>query len=152
MASLRPSYDDFVACVLSISETQFLSPMNGWAPRDVVAHLIAWNRFMIQACTSILAGEPPAYYSDAPNDYRNINAAFVEHYPSRSRGQLLRELGLSMTEFDTYIASLPASELSSNQGVTHYSGQRATVGKTIRSLAGDYDHHTRQIKAWLTTQ
>jgi len=25
------------------------------------------------------------------------------------------------------------------------------VGKILRSLAGDYEHHTRQINTWLTT-
>jgi uncharacterized protein (TIGR03083 family) len=151
MASLRASYDDFVACVLSLPEAQFLSPLDGWAPRDVVAHLIGWNRFMIQACTSIRSGEPPAYYADAPNDYRNINAALVEHYASRSRPQLLAELEASMAEFEIHIAGLPASERSADHGVTHYSGEPATVGKILRSLAGDYEHHTRQINTWLTT-
>lgn len=151
MASLRTSYDDFVACVLSIPEARFLSPMNGWAPRDAAAHLIGWNRFMIQACESIRSGEPPAYYADAPNDYRNINAALVEHFTSRSRRRLLAELAESMADFESYLAGLPADELGSDRGVTHYSGQLATVGKILRSLAGDYEHHTRQISAWLTT-
>ncbi len=149
MASLRSSYDDFVVCVLSIPEAGFLAPMNGWTPRDVVAHLIGWNRFMIQACESILSGESPAYYADAPNDYRNINAALVSHYTSRSRLQLLAELAASMTEFEAYLAGLPASERSADHGVTHYSGEPATVSKILRSLAGDYEHHTRQISTWL---
>ena len=152
MPSLRSAYDDFVACVLSIPEAHFLSPLDGWAPRDVVAHLIGWNRFMIQACTSIRSGEPPAYYADAPNDYRNINAALVEHYASRSRLQLIAELAASMAEFETYIGGLPASELAANRGITHYSGEPATVGKVVRSLAGDYEHHTLQINAWLAAR
>jgi hypothetical protein len=97
-------------------------------------------------------GELPVYYSDAPNDYRNINAAFAEEYSSRSRERLLSELRLSMAEFDAYIASLPASELAADHGVMHYSGQRATISKIIGSLAGDYEHHTRQIGEWVRSQ
>jgi hypothetical protein len=152
MPSLRTAYDDFVASVLSIPEARFLASMDGWAPRDVVAHLIGWNRFMIQACASIRLGEPPAYYADAPNDYRNINAALVEHYASRSRLQLLAELAESMAGLEAYLAGLPASELASDWGVTHYTGEPASVGRIVRSLAGDYEHHTRQINAWLTTK
>ena len=152
MVSLTSSYNDFVACVLSIPEALFLSPMNGWTPRDIVAHLIGWNRFMIQSSISILAGEPPAYYTDAPSDYTNINAAFVEYHSSRSRGQLLAELALSITEFESYVADLPASEMTASHGVTHYSGQPATVAKIVRSLTSDYEHHTRQLNAWLRTQ
>ncbi len=133
-------------------EALFFAPMNGWASRDVVAHLIGWNRLMIQACTSILAGDPPVYYSDAHNDYGNINAAFVQHYASRSKGKLLAELSLSMTEFENYLIGLPPFELTTDHGVLHYSGEPATVGKVIRSLAGDYSQHTRQIEAWLATR
>src|SRR5512137_3224851 len=86
---LRRAHDDLVDCVRSLSEKQYLEPMGGWTPRDVVAHLTGWNRSMIQACRSILAGEPPEYYLDAPNDYANINAALVAHYSSRSREELL---------------------------------------------------------------
>ena len=150
--SLRTAYHGFVACMRSLTEEHFLSPMNGWAPRDVVAHLIGWNRLMIQASKSILAGEQPAYYSDAPNDYRNINASFVKEHPSRSKEELLHELHSSMRDFDSFVASLPGAELSSDHGVMHYSGQPATVGKIMGSLASDYEQHTRQIREWAASE
>ncbi len=76
---------DFCECIISLPEALFLSPMSGWSPRDVVAHLIGWNRQMIDASAAILRGETPAYYADAPNDYRNINAGFVNQYASHDR-------------------------------------------------------------------
>ncbi|OGO67764.1 MAG: hypothetical protein A2Z37_02135 [Chloroflexi bacterium RBG_19FT_COMBO_62_14] len=150
--SLRSAYNGFVACIRSLAEEHFLSPMNGWAPRDVVAHLIGWNRLMIQASKSILAGHQPAYYSDALNDYRNINAAFIKQHLSRSKEELLHELHSSMRDFDSYVASLPGSELSSDHGVMHYSGQPATVGRIMGSLASDYEQHTRQIREWAASE
>jgi len=149
---LRSSYDEFTASVQSLTDPQFLETMDGWTPRDVVAHLIPWNRFMIQASKSILAGEAPAYFVDAPNDYANINAAFVEHHSSRAKAVLLQELASSMQEFDEFIGSLASSELSASHGVSHCSGEPATVAKIIRSLASDYEHHTRQIKGWAATR
>src|SRR4030067_616777 len=92
----------------------------GWAPRDVVAHLIGWNRLMIQASKSILAGHQPAYYSDALNDYRNINAAFIKQHLSRTKQELLHELHSSMRDFDSYVASRPGSALSSDHRDMHY--------------------------------
>jgi hypothetical protein len=47
MPSLRTAYDDFVASVLSIPEARFLASMDGWAPRDVVAHLIGGEEFLL---------------------------------------------------------------------------------------------------------
>jgi hypothetical protein len=121
---------------------------DGWDSRDVVAHLIGWNRLMIQASRSILAGQQPEYYSDAQIDYRNINAAFVAEHSSRLKEELLHELHSSMRDFNSYVAGLPGAELSSDHGVMHYSGQSATVGKIMGSPASDYEQHTCQISDW----
>ncbi|MEW6029897.1 MAG: ClbS/DfsB family four-helix bundle protein [Chloroflexota bacterium] len=147
--SLKHAYQDFTELILSLSDEQFLSPMNGWAPRDVVAHLVGWNGLMIESSLSILAGKPPAYYEDARNDYSNINAGFTAKHSSRSKRELLAELKSSMEKFEAFIHALPAEELTADHGVVHYSGSPATVGRIINSLAGDYQYHTRQIKEWL---
>ena len=47
---------------------------------------------------------------------------------------LLKELASSMTEFETFVESLPPAELIADHGVTHYSGEQATVARLIRSL------------------
>jgi len=149
LESLHSAYHDFVGCVLSVPERMFLTSMNGWSTRDVVAHLTGWNRLMIQSGRSILAGEPPAYYADAANDFRNINAAFVAAYSFRGKEEALRQLDSAMKEFEAYLAGLSGSELSKDRGVRHHSGQPATVAKLIGSLAGDYALHTDQIRAWV---
>lgn len=146
LALLRTAHADFVACIRALPEAEFLTPMNGWAPRDVVAHLIGWNRLMVQSSRSILAGEPPAYYADAPNDYRNINGAFIAAYSSKSREELLRQLDSTMKDLELYLAGLPRFELLADRGVRHYSGEPATVKRIIASLAGDYELHTRQVR------
>lgn len=152
LASLRVSEQNLVACVRSMPETFFLSRRNGWGPRDIVAHLVGWNRLMIQASRSILAGEPPAYYADSSNDYRNINAAFVQYHSSRSRSDLLEELRRSLAEFVAFIQSLPVAELQKSRGVTHYSGEPATIAKIIRSLAADYQTHADEMSQWVGRQ
>jgi hypothetical protein len=149
---LHSAYHDFVACILSVPEAMFLTSMNGWSPRDVVAHLTGWNRLMIQSGRSILAGEPPAYYADAANDFSNINAAFVASYTVRGKKEALRQLESAMKEFESYIAGLSASEMSSDCGVRHHSGQPATVEKLIGSLAGDYALHANQIRGWVVSR
>ncbi|MEW6239185.1 MAG: ClbS/DfsB family four-helix bundle protein [Chloroflexota bacterium] len=147
--SLKHAYQDFTELILSLSDEQFLSPMNGWAPRDVVAHLVGWNGLMIESSLSILAGKSPTYYEDARNDYRDINAGFTAKHSSRSKRELLAELESSMEKFEAFIHALPAEELTADHGVVHYSGDPATVGRIINSLAGDYQYHTRQIMEWL---
>jgi hypothetical protein len=147
--ALQQAYLDFTTLMWSLSGEQYLSPMDGWSPRDVVAHLVGWNRLMIESSKSILAGKPPSYYHDAKNDYSTINAGFTAQYSSRSKQELLSELRFSMEAFVAFIASLPLAELENDHGVVHYSGRPATVAKIITSLTGDYQHHTHQITEWL---
>ena len=147
--SLKHAYKDFTKLILSLSNDQFLSPMNGWSPRDVVAHLVGWNSLMVESSLSILAGKPPSYYDDARNDYSNINSGFTAKYSSESRQELLAELESSMEKFEAFIDSLPAEELVADHGVVHYSGSPATVTRIVNSLAGDYKYHTNQMAEWL---
>jgi len=34
---------EFCDCIRSVPDRRFLEPMNGWSPREVVAHLIGWH-------------------------------------------------------------------------------------------------------------
>jgi hypothetical protein len=149
MFPLNKAYQDFVELILSLSGDEFLSSMNGWSPRDVVAHLIGWNKLMIEASLSILAGKPPSYYDDAPNDYSQINSGFTAEYASHAKQELLAELRSSMESFEAFVLTLPEYKLVAHHGVRHYSGSPATVSKIIASLAGDYQNHTQQIREWL---
>ncbi len=146
---LKQAYDEFADIILSLSDVQFLSSMDGWSPRDVMAHLIGWNDLMIESSLSILDGEPPAYYDEAANDYSNINAGFTAKYSSESKQELLAELKSSFERLIAFIHGLPAEELTADHGVVRYSGIPATVTKIIRSLAGDYQYHTKEIQEWL---
>jgi hypothetical protein len=146
---LAHAYQHFSKLIDSLSDEQFFAPINGWAPRAVVAHLIGWNGLMIESSLSILAGNSPSYYDDAPNDYSNINASFTAKHSSQSKQELLAELQYSLEKFEKFIYRLPIEELTSNHGVMHHSGDPATIAKIIDSLAGDYEYHTRQIEEWL---
>ena len=149
LPTLRSDFQAFEALILSVPDSEFLSPMNGWSPRDVVAHLVGWNDHMIEAASSILAGKPPAYYADAPNDYKTINARFVAQHSSTSKTELLRDLRSSMDRFVEFLVTLPPVELTADHGVKHYSGRPATVIGIIDSLSGDYRDHTRQVRNWI---
>ena len=153
-ASLAAAYHAFQECIQSLPDGLYLSPMNGdgWSPRDVVAHLVGWNRRMIESGRDILRGEQPSYYSDSANDYRNINAGFVAKYSTRDRASLLGELAASMQEFETFLHGLKPSELTADHGVVHYGGSPATVARLMDSLAGDYRDHAREITEWLATK
>jgi hypothetical protein len=146
LAPLEQAWRSFDTAVRALPEERFLAPLRGWSARDIVAHLIGWNRHMIEASGSILRGEAPAYYADAPHGYRNLNAAHAAAHASRSREDLLRDLEVSLLEFKTFVQSLPPSEIDDSHGVLHYSGRPATVGGILRSLTQDYRDHAAEIE------
>src|SRR5690348_11261959 len=100
---LKNHYRDFIELIELLSDDQFTFPMHGWSARGVASHLAGWNALMIEASLSILAGKPPAYYEDAPNNYSNINADFTQKYSSHSRQELLAELNASMKALEAFI-------------------------------------------------
>lgn len=57
IAKFDQSIEDFVHCVASLKEELFLKKLNHWSPRDVVAHLIGWNRYIIEGSNQIRRGE-----------------------------------------------------------------------------------------------
>jgi hypothetical protein len=149
LAPLTQAYRAFSQCILSVPDDLFLTPLHGWSPRDVVAHLIGWNDHMIAASRAILKGDTPSYYADFPNDYKNVNTEFVARYASQDKAVLLNELALSFERLTKYIERLEPGEVDADCGVLHYRGGPATVARIIQSLAGDYEHHRQEIELWL---
>ncbi|HUI89894.1 MAG TPA: ClbS/DfsB family four-helix bundle protein [Anaerolineales bacterium] len=146
---LKQTHADLAKLMASLSDAQFLTPMHGWSPRDVVAHLIGWNGLMIDSSLSILAGKAPSYYQDSKNDYSNVNAEFTKKFSSRSKPELLAQLKSSIEKLEAFVLALSPEELRADHGVAHYSGVPATIEKIINSLASDYQYHTDQIIEWL---
>ena len=138
----------FVHEIESLSDELFLGSIDEWTPRDVAAHLAWWNRHMIAAGQSLQAGTAPSYYADAINDYRNINARAIAEFPSRDRHELLNELRATLDELARYLQGLDAQTWDADRGVQHHRGGAATIRRLIESLAGDYEHHTRQVADW----
>lgn len=139
----------FVALIRALPEELFLESLNGWSPRDIVAHLVGWNYKMRASCQELLQGKAPSYYADAANEYREINAGLVAEFDSRDREVLLEELLSSRQALFAYLQSLEPGEWRADHGVRHYSGEPATVARIVASLAGDYRDHTRQIEDWV---
>src|SRR5262252_489435 len=85
LPSLRASVTAFAQSIAALPEDLFLTKIVNWTPRDVVAHLIGWNRYTREGCAQMQAGKEPSYLSDADNDFRHVNAASVERYAERDR-------------------------------------------------------------------
>lgn len=138
--------DEFARCVASLGEGLFLKKINRWSPRDMVAHLIAWNRSIIEGSKQIRKGELPFYDIDPGENFSKVNAVFIREYSSTDKQELLDELRASAGELKKFLLSLGPDEWAHDYGVRHQ-GAVITIRDTIDELIADYVHHREQIEA-----
>jgi len=143
------AHENFVTLIRSLTPEQFLSPIGGWTARDIVAHLIGWNRNIRMGSEQILNGITPFYHVDAPNDYRGLNAEFMALHDSTDREILLRELAEGRNTLKAFLEGVDEQDWARDFGPQHYRGGPATVGRCLESITGDYLEHAREIPAGL---
>ena len=146
-ARLREAVARFAESVERLPEEAFLREVDGRSPRDIVAHLIGWNRYTVDARDELRRGELPACLADTGEDFAKVNARSMERYASHDRGELLGELRASAGELDRLLASLPPEELDDNHGVT-WRGRPVTVAWLASAVRRDFDEHRREIEKW----
>jgi len=148
---LDQAVESFAASVLSLPEESFLSKLNGWSPRDIVAHLIGWNRHVVHGSEQIQRGDLPFYDMDPGENYSKVNEALVRQYDSTDRQALLEELRASARELQGFLESLDSEVWGRDFGVRH-GGSRVTIRETIDELIEDYIHHSGQVEKFARTQ
>jgi len=151
ITKLGESVEELALCVNSLKEEWFLKKLGRWSPRAIVAHLIGWNRYVIEGSRQIMRGELPFYDIDPGENYRNVNAVLVDVYPSRNRQHLLDELEASTRELQQFLRTLDTAEWSRDYGVRH-KGATITVQNTVDDLIEDYTKHLEQIEEWAKEQ
>lgn len=147
ITQLGLSVDEFAHCVDSLDEQRFLEKINHWSARDMVAHLVGWNRYIIVGSKQIIKRELPFYDIDPGENYSNVNAVLIRRYASRDKKELLEDLQVSARELKQFLQTLAPGEWAHDYGVRHR-GAIVTIKNTIDELIEDYHHHRKQIKAW----
>jgi len=142
---LAVAYAEFVRTVSELSGARFLQSLGDWSPRDIVAHLIGWNRITLVGCGMVREGVEPFHFHDGTNDYRLVIAASFTRYPSEDRPALLAEMKATMEALAAYRHSVPEGDWECDTGVPHYRGGPATVARCVDSLIRDYRKHREGI-------
>jgi hypothetical protein len=142
---LEHCVEAFAASVAALDERLFLSKVSGWTVRDILAHLIGWNRHIVRGSQQILSGELPFYDVDPGPDYSKVNAALVREYGDVDRAALLASLATSTGELTEFLRAIDPGEWDRDFGVRH-DGETLTVKNTVDELIADYDHHRAQLE------
>jgi hypothetical protein len=147
VARLERGVEELAAKVASLDEGLFLEKLAGWSSRDIVAHLVGWNRLIIEGSKQITRGELPSYDVDPGENYSKVNAKLIRDYPSTDRDELLAEIRSSGRELGSFLETLDSNTWKADFGVRH-GGSVVTIRNTVAELIDDYDHHRKQIEEW----
>ena len=146
--NLSRSVKDFTECVDSLHGEMFLKKLNGWSPRDILAHLIGWNRYTVKGCEQIRRGDLPFYFVDPGEDYCKVNAVLVREYSSMDIRELLDELEASTNELKAFLGMVDLLDWDRDYGV-RYQGINITIRNTVGALIEDYIDHRQQLEEWV---
>jgi hypothetical protein len=142
---LEHCVEAFAGSVALLDERLMLTKVTNWTARDIVAHLIGWNRYIVRGGGQILLSELPFYDVDPGPDYSNVNAALVREYADTDRSALLRSLKASARELTSFLRALDPGAWDRDFGVRH-KGETLTVKSTVDDLIADYRHHRTQLE------
>jgi len=141
------SVEGLAKCVSSLPEESFLENLKKWSLRDIVAHLVGWNRYITAGSIQIMRGELPFYDDDPGENFCNVNAELIREHSTKNREKLLEELLSTADGLKQFLESLDTKDWDHDFGVRH-NGQIITIKNTVDELIADYLHHTVQIKDW----
>lgn len=110
-----------------------------WSPKDVMAHLVGWDREAVYFLGLFANGAGDTY--DASFDVDEFNARSVKTRENLSWDELNHELTHAHAELQQIIEVLHTNNLESNSG----------FGKALTGRKEDYMLHAEQLAAWLPT-
>ena len=145
LADLETAYKDFMQTLQSLSAENFIKSLGDWTARDIAAHFIGWNRITLIGCSELREDVEPFYFHDGTNDYRKINANFLEKFPSSNRDELVKEILITKDVLVVYLKSIDENEWDLDTGIVHYRGGPATIARCVDSLIRDYRKHRQEI-------
>jgi hypothetical protein len=145
LSDLEIAYTDFMKTLLNLSADKFLASLGDWTPRDIAAHFIGWNRITLAGCSTLREGAEPFYFYDGTNDYRKVNAKFLEQFTSIDKKVLSDEIAATYDVLAAYLKTIPERDWELDTGVVHYRGNPATIARCVDSLIRDYRKHRQEI-------
>jgi uncharacterized damage-inducible protein DinB/predicted RNase H-like HicB family nuclease len=120
-------------------------PLHGdWTVKDLLAHVVEWDRWEHQTMKSAVAGEEPDFV--ALHDLDATNAGFVGRWRARSLGDLLLEMQEVRSNWVHWLGNLSAVEFFRRRT---YSGDDWSFDTAPVPLQAKHDRaHAEQIAAW----
>ena len=116
-----------------------------WSARELLAHLIGWDRANVRAARELQRGELPSFYAYRDPDWRSYNARLVSRHRRGTFRELLRATQESQVKLIAFFSRVPAIEFEKDQGV-RFRGYKVTLARLLQADAKDVRVHAAQLR------
>lgn len=147
---LIEEYQRLQATLAELTPAQMLEPgaVGFWSVKDMLAHLIFWNRYPVDELNAALHGQPMVFDHSDPD---GINARAVALYQDRSLQNVLFDLNHTFRAIFGAIGALPDDAFTPDNALEQVLGDRVS-GAFANNTYEHYALHDAQIRAWIATK
>jgi hypothetical protein len=153
LEKLRAEHEAFEAVLVPLSGMQMTTPgvTDQWSIKDVLAHVTAWERYVLDRLQAALHGTEPTFIVDAVTDEETgqANAQFCEEARPLPLGEVLATFRSTHQQMLDTAAALSDADLATL-------GRFPWLGEQTLWEAARVDPHAEEhriaIQEWLRTQ
>ena len=117
-----------------------------WSVKDLLAHLVGWDRANIESVKELLAGQKPSVFAQWNPNWSAYNARLVREYKRDSMAELCTLVGHSHRALVDYLGTVPADQFDKYQGVRSPRGKPITISGYLQAEIDDEQEHLAQIR------
>jgi len=117
--------------------------LDGWTVRDLLAHIVAWDRWELQEMERMASGKPPDL--SAVRDMDGYNAAVVAAWRDRTLTEVLVELQDARVTWVVWLGALPEEEFFRER---LFAGEDWSFPGCVEVQWQHDAKHAAQVAAW----
>ena len=145
LSALMEARQSILTEVSKLSETAQDQVFLGiWSTKDLLAHLIGWDKTNLEAAKSVLKGQVPAFYEHRDSDWRTYNAMLVKKYKKDSIQELIAAAKDSQEKLIQFLQTIPPESFNKDFDV-RFRGYKVTIQRLLEAEAKDEQTHLQQI-------
>jgi len=135
----------FAESLERLSEEQWSGPIAAgkWSPRDIVSHMMLWDRYFLENVVRPMAGHRPMTLKTLDFDEFNRDAA--AYGLTQTKRDLLRQTVEARKQLIEVIEGIPESEFG------HKHDDKLSVDEYLLDFYEHDRHHMAQIHTYLAT-
>ncbi len=144
---LEVEHQRLITSLARLSPEQTTAPdvLGVWSVKDIVAHLVYWNRYPVQELQAAVSGSTFEHPHGSDDE---LNAQAVASFTGWSYDQIFNAFEYSYAELVTCVENLPNSAFEASSLIEQ------TLDETVHgTLANNtYEHwpvHEAQIRTWI---